>query len=162
MKEHDFTVWLNLTAPYSSGKGRRTVWRGRSRVSAVSTEAAITSQNFESIGKTVVHSPYKAICILGAGWEMHILCPGDEPHCKVCGALKSAPSGFCRDCCPAPDKSITGDSLELAPRYEKLAVNRLKPIAQNTAQKRRRPGRKAKKKIVVDLDAAQRMLLDEF
>jgi hypothetical protein len=108
----DYNVWINMTAPYKSGKGRRTVWRGKARVYAVNSEAALRSQSFESIGKTYVHGENKAICVLGAGWEVHIHCPGDKPHCKACGATADAPSTFCRDCRARPGVDITGSEVE--------------------------------------------------
>jgi len=164
----DYTVYINMTAPYASGKGRRTIWRGKARVDAVGPEEALRSQSFESVGKTVIHGENKAICILGAGWEVHLNSPGEKPHCKACGALKSVPSGFCRDCVPRPKtKGIAGDDLsdELAPRYEKVAQGKLRPLAES---RKRRPGKRAKKKhltqaeMPIDLDELVANMIDDF
>ncbi len=163
----DFTVWINMTAPYASGKGRRTVWRGKARVESVDTEQALRSQNFESVGKTYVHGENRAICVLGAGWEVHLHCPGEVPHCKVCGATMDSPSNFCRDCRACPGEDITGPKVEeLSARTEKVAINRLRAVGEQSERVKQRPGRKSKRRrlkqtaIPLDLDISE--LVDSF
>ena len=156
-----------MTAPYSSGKGRRTVWRGKARVDAVDTEQALRSQSFESVGKTYVHGETKAICVLGAGWEVHLHCPGENPHCKACGSLVKSPANFCRDCRERPGAEITGDQVEeLAARTEKVAINRLRTVDEQSSRQRARPGkrrRKAKQAVLIaDLDEQLAGMMDEF
>jgi hypothetical protein len=163
----DYTVWINMTAPYKSGKGRRTVWRGKARVDAVDTEHALRSQSFESIGKTYIHNETKAVCVLGAGWEVHVHCPGEKPHCKACGTTVDNPSNFCRDCRARPDSEVTGDEIEeLAPRFEKVATNQLRTVGEQSARTRSRPSRRKRKPrqavLIDELMEQAANLADEF
>ena len=166
IKMTDFAVWINMTAPYKSGKGRRTVWRGRARVEAVNSEQALRSQSFESIGKTYIHGESKAICVLGAGWEVHLHCPGERKHCKVCGSLDGEPSNFCRDCTVRPGADISGTGDELASKTERVATNRIRTVSAQSDRTKARPGRKTKRRrlkqaeIPMDLDITD--LVDAF
>lgn len=166
----DFTVWLNVTAPYANGLGRRTVFRAKARVEAVDTEHALRSQNFESVGDVIIHDTNRAICILGGGWEVHINCP--EPNtkfCKACGAPQGHSSNFCRDCCPRPSHADNVAADELRPRSRRLISRpkngKLRTINVRDKVRQKRAGKKNKKLVStssVDMESMKRQLKGLF
>jgi hypothetical protein len=114
----DFKVWFNLTAPYASGVGRRTIFRVHARVDAQSTIHAMMSPNVTAIGTMERMDDHHTVWRLGQNLEVWIHCPTPErPHCKVCGA-QGKRSSFCTECSPLAQG---GDPVMPEP----LARNRL-------------------------------------
>ena len=165
----DFTVYVNVTAPYSNGLGRRTLWRSKTRVEAVSTLKALESDCFQSVGDVYVHGEHQAICILGGGWEIHLNCPDpNSPHCKACGDMQKK-ANYCRDCCPTPSHADNLRTEELKPRHRRAVDSRPKSGKLKTMNARRKTNptsRRGKKKLKspeeVDMKAMMEQLKANF